>query len=196
MICQSCHRAARAGLCGSCRRTLTPAPDRVLPGGMLLRAAHLHEGAARALVHDLKYRGIGRYAEMAAAALAPRLPVLPLVPIPRVWSRTLVYGVDPSAVLARCLADLLDVPVLDLLARPIHTPRRAGRKHRSQVVYRTKSLESGSDLVLVDDVVTTGATVLAAGSALGMGRIRMVAAANVMPALPNPTPELKRLGLI
>lgn len=197
MVCQSCHRLTRPSVCSACRRRLTPAPDRLLSGGVPLVAAFVHSGAARTLIHDLKYRGVERYAVIVAQALAQRLPAVPIVPIPRAWSRTLLYGVDPALVLARHLAMELGVPVLELLSRPIHTPRRAGRKRRNQAFHARRAVKSGSDLLLIDDVVTTGATVLAAGSALGMGRIRMVAAANVVPALPvSDSRQGKRLDLI
>ena len=55
-----------------------------------------HEGAARDLVHALKYRGLTVFAEMVTDALVDRVPPLPVVPVPRAWSRQIVFGVDPA----------------------------------------------------------------------------------------------------
>ena len=51
---------------------LAPAPDRYLPGGLVVKAAFLHTGPARALVHRLKYEGIRPAAELLATALVER----------------------------------------------------------------------------------------------------------------------------
>jgi predicted amidophosphoribosyltransferase len=185
MICSVCHRVAPGNLCAGCRRTLHPAPDRILPGGLRLVAAFHHDGAARALIHHLKYRGVTAYAGLVAHLLEPRLPRLPLVPVPRALSRRLKYGVDPAWEIAAALADRLRVPVVDGLARPIHASRRAGRDHsRSVRPFRSRSVLR-SPVVIVDDVVTTGATVSAAVDAIGLDWVRAIAAANVVPDVSN-----------
>ncbi|MBW3666959.1 MAG: hypothetical protein KY394_05120, partial [Actinobacteria bacterium] len=83
MVCLVCHRVDRSALCQRCRLSLRPAPERLLPGGIRLVSAFEHTGAARELIHHLKYRGITGYADLVAALLAPRIPRLPLVPVPR-----------------------------------------------------------------------------------------------------------------
>ena len=68
MTCLACRRWGEGVLCGKCRVALVAAPDRYLAGGMVVRAAFLHTGPARALVHRLKYEGI-----RPAAECSPRL---------------------------------------------------------------------------------------------------------------------------
>lgn len=181
MVCLACQRFSTQRVCPVCTRTMRPAPDRLLDGGIRLVAAFEHEGAARTLVHHLKYRGVTSYARLVARLLEPRLPRLPLVPVPRAMSRRLRYGVDPARVIAGFLAEHLEAPVLDALNPQIHTPRRAGRDHSRPV--RPFGLRSAlrSSVILVDDVVTTGATVSAAMDAIGPDLVRVVVAANVVP---------------
>ena len=143
-------------------------------------AAYEHIGTAKRLVHLLKYQGLTGYVDVVAAAVAPRLPRATLVPIPRVLSRRLKYGVDPAMCLARSLARHLDVEVLPALSAPIHARRRAGGDHRRPSHGFRQSLSLPDRVVLVDDVVTTGATMLAAIHVLGTSRVLAVTAANTV----------------
>lgn len=149
-------------------------------------AAFEHSGPARKLAHQLKYRGLTSYADLVAATVAPAVPGLPLVAVPRARSRWLKYGIDPAAEITRRLSVRLGVPIVDALAAPLHSARRAGGNHgRSVSPYRLREsvLES---VVLVDDVITTGATLAAAIDAIGCDRVAAVVAANAVPAGPRP----------
>lgn len=150
-----------------------------------------HTGPARVLVHQLKYWGITGYADLIASILGPRLPRLSLVPIPRAWSRRARFGVDPALVLALSLAKVARVPVRSALSPPIHTPKRAGGDHRRPVLpFRLRAMPE-SPIVLVDDVVTTGATLEMAIGVLGAERVALAVAANAAPAvssLPSQSP--------
>jgi predicted amidophosphoribosyltransferase len=178
MVCLVCHRLDRWSLCSECRLSLRPAPDRILPEGVRLIPAFEHTGAARELIHHLKYRGMTDYAELVAAVIAPRVPPLPLVPVPRALSRRLRYGIDPARVLANRLSTRTSAPVLPLFQPRLHTRRRAGGDHQRKVgLFRIRGPAPDS-LLLVDDVVTTGATVEAAIRSLGQRRVVAVIAAN------------------
>ena len=186
-MCLVCQSVARGSLCPGCRSTLKPAPDRLLAEGIRVIAAFEHDDAARVLIHHLKYRGITDYAELVADLLTPRLPDLPLVPVPRALTRRVRYGVDGARVVASALARRLGVPVVDALAAPLHASRRAGRDHaRGVPPYRPRS---GVPLqcLIVDDVVTTGATIMAAVTALGPKRVRAAVTANLVPQASNVT---------
>jgi predicted amidophosphoribosyltransferase len=135
-----------------------------------VRAAYLHQGLARRLIHDLKYRGIVARAVALAPAMAANLPpgTSALVPVPRSAVRRLQLGVDPGLELAKAVARLTGLAVVPALARPIWRARHAGKRrdHRSPVHFRVRTA-APAGVVIVDDVVTTGATVVAAASALG-----------------------------
>lgn len=129
----------------------------------------------------LKYQGLVHFARLAADLVAIRLPELPLMPIPRAWSRRIKYGVDPALVFARELSKRTDQPVIMGLHPPVHTRRRAGGDHHHRVAPLRVRRLPGGPVVLVDDVVTTGRTILAAAGALGAERVALAVAANVVP---------------
>lgn len=174
-------------LCTGCYRALRPAPDRLLPGGLLLVAAFEHVGPARRLIHHLKYRGLLQYGDLVASALAPRVPRMPLVPVPRALTRRIRYGVDPAGVIADRLAGLIDVPVLHLLEAPLHSKRRAGRDHRRPVTPFRLRRPAPAPVAIVDDVVTSGATMLRARDSIGASAVHVAVAANAVPAVSWPS---------
>lgn len=159
--------------------TLRAAPDRLVDGVRVV-AGFEHQGAAKVMVHHLKYRGVVEFSKMVADRLVGRLPRVPLVPVPRALSRKVRYGVDPARAIAGSLARHLDVPVLDALARPLHAPRRAGRDHSVPVAPFRLRYRLRFPVLVVDDVITTGATVKAAVDAIGVDWVRSIAAANVV----------------
>lgn len=180
MLCLACHRPGSSILCSECRLSLRPAPDRLLPGGVRLVSAFEHEGAARDLIHHFKYLGITSYADLVAEVLAPRLPRLPLVPVPRALSRRLRYGIDPARWLAQRLSLRTGAPVFHSLEAPWHSVRRAGGDHRRPPAGFRSREPVPQGLILVDDVVTTGGTLRAAIRTLGEDRVRIAIAANAV----------------
>ncbi len=183
MLCQACFTADSTGLCPSCRGRMRPAPERVLPGGVRLVPAFEHTGPARTLVHHLKYRGLLTYADLAARILASQAPNAPIVAIPRVWSRYARYGVDPAGEIAVRVAEIKGVPHWRLFHRPWHSPRRAGGDHSLPPPDLRLKRRPPSQVVLVDDVVTTGATLKMAADVIGRDLVVMALAANVADTL-------------
>ena len=183
MLCQVCFAADPTGLCPGCRAQMRPAPDRIIRDGIRLVAAFEHTGPARTLVHHLKYRGLTTYADLVARILAPQLPELPVAAIPRVWSRFVRYGVDPSTEIAARVAAIRGVPHLRLFHRPWHSPRRAGGDHsRPPPEFRLRR-RPPTQVILVDDVVTTGATLAMVADIIGSDRVLMALAANAADTL-------------
>lgn len=141
-------------------------------------AAFDHTGVAARLVHGFKYRGDGLLVALAVGVLAERIePGLTYVPVPRVWTRFVRYGVDPATRLARGLASATGGSVFMAIRRPLHNPRRAGSGHRAPAptFFLREALQDRA--VVVDDVLTTGGTVSEVIKALLPAHIPLVVAA-------------------
>jgi ComF family protein len=148
-------------------------------------------GSGGELVHALKYEGWRAVADPMAARMArlswPR-DVLEeraaLVPIPLSAARRRERGYNQAALLAAALAPHWRLPVWEsALERARHTEsqvrltpsQRAGNVSGAFVVPKVRRAQlRGQHLVLVDDVVTTSATLNAAVDALLEGGARIV----------------------
>lgn len=147
------------------------------------RAPYLMAGTAAAIVHALKYRGwSGLAAEMGERMAGERFspPVGAeiglVVPVPLSEARRRQRGFNQAELLAQTVADLLGLPLaLDLLARRRHTRRQARlapRQRSRNVQGAFAAVEgrgaglAGAHVLLVDDVLTTGATAQACVRAL------------------------------
>lgn len=162
MVCLGCSSLSRSALCQECERSLRPAPEQYLAGVGVVHSAFRHRGAARTLVHHLKYRGVVAAGERLAEAMAHHVPAgCLLVPVARLGWRRLRYGIDPATELARALGRLTGAPVAAGLSAPFLGRARAGRAHGFAPSFRLRRALPGP-VVLVDDVVTTGATLVAA----------------------------------
>jgi predicted amidophosphoribosyltransferase len=147
-------------------------------GSVLVQPVFHHSGAAVRLVHSLKYRRSYQAGRLLGSLMAERLPTTAtsLVPVPRVLSRRITYGIDQTAVLASVISSISGLPVIDALGSPVWNRRSAGKdRSRRQIPRFTRRMAVGSGAVLIDDVCTTGATVLGAVAALEVGVSSLVA---------------------
>jgi len=170
-FCLACAEwTGRGPLCGGCAADLAAGPQWRLPSGLLIGAGFAHSGAARRLVHRLKYQGILEVAELLAGFMAPLLPAAAeeLVPVVRARLRRVRYGIDPALEIARALSGRTGLPVSRALAAPLWWPRHAARSREGRSPPRFASVRgAGPGAILIDDVATTGATLQAASGALG-----------------------------
>lgn len=172
--CLGCNELG-AIACGSCRNaqpvaseaTAAPSVDRVV-------AAWDYEGVARSLVLALKVRGRRAAAAPLADAIASRVwtegcAAQALVWIPGRRADIRVRGFDHARLLARELSSLVGIPSIPALRRTGDRLDQAGLR----AAERRANLEGAftaspvpARVAIVDDVMTTGATLGEAGRAL------------------------------
>lgn len=179
LLCRACVMGLRpAG--GEADRFAAADPGIIVGDALeLAMAAFIHEGTMRRVLQRLKYGGAGRLATPLARAAAPALRVLvaqsgpaPLVPVPVHATRRRQRGYNQAELLATELGRLAGLPVLDLLLRHRPTTRqhglgRAARLHNLRGALGVRSAAQAPDVViLVDDILTTSATLEACAETL------------------------------
>jgi ComF family protein len=193
--CAGCDAVSAVVLCAGCRAAVAASPQvlRTLQCGTGA-AAFTFDGTVREALHRGKYRGNRAVLHELARLAAPRLlgslgPPQALVAVPLGARRRRSRGYNQAAEIAGELAALVRVPQIGGLVRERETPPQARRDEaaRRQSVdgafaWRGVPLE-GRRLWLVDDVLTTGATVTAAAGPLHRAGARRVDVA-VIAAVP------------
>lgn len=175
-LCTACRSpaSAHAVLCPACRRALEYlGPAAVAVAGVRVWAPLVYEGPARAVVRQLKFGAATALASHMAATIVANAPAglldHPLVPVPSPAARRRRRGFCHAAALAQAIAARTGLPVLPLLGRSGDSRRQVGRARgqRVRTPPRFIALETAAGtVVLVDDVVTTGATLGACARAL------------------------------
>jgi ComF family protein len=169
------------------------------------RAVARFDGVMRRLVHDLKFRDrhdarrlFGRWLAEAGAELLRDADVI--VPVPLTRGRLLSRRFNQSAILALEVSRLTGVAVDPLALRRVRRTRpqvgltRLQRRQNVAGAFAVprgcKALIAGANVVLIDDVITTGATAEACARALrraGAARIDALSLALVTDAVPVST---------
>ena len=113
-----------------------------------------------------------------------------VVPVPLHWRRRLDRGFNQAESIARALAAALDLPLVSALRRHRHTRAQArlergerARNPRGAFALGDAQRLRGARVLLVDDVVTTAATVEAAARTLksaGVERVLVAAVARTL----------------
>lgn len=137
------------------------------------RSVMLYEGGARRLVLGLKHGDRLDLAPALANWMAQRAgplitPNTLIAPVPSHWWRLLRRRYNQAAALGNAVAKRLDLPVCpDLLTRKRHTETQDGKSPDARfanvenafvVTPRHKAALAGRDVLLIDDVMTSGAT--------------------------------------
>ncbi|MCE5258010.1 MAG: ComF family protein [Chloroflexi bacterium] len=185
--CSHCGRPlTRPGTCHRCQ----------------LEASHLlsitscsaHRQPLRQVIHAYKYRGMRVLCEPLADLLqvamrAHQITGDVIVPVPLHRARMRERGYNQSALLAGALGKRINVPVIDdALMRVKNTPAQVGlsreqRRQNMSGAFRCGQVIPAWDIVLVDDVCTTGATLEACAEELlrvGAGSVHALTLARAL----------------
>ncbi len=199
-ICRSCHdkittcgelfcplcgryRSVEAGeeeeICRECREkrpTFTAARSVGIYGGALQEAIYLYKYQG--------YRSLGEDFGVMLADLFMRETILPgatvLVPVPLSIEKLKLRGFNQSELLARKMSNLLRMPVKNYLIKEINTPSqskltREARLDSVQGAFQLNNSPKGEQVLLIDDIFTTGATVNECSRILLQGGAKKVA---------------------
>jgi ComF family protein len=174
------HGVDRCGLC----RLRTHAFDQA-------RGFGVYEGSLRRLIHLLKYDRMRPLARPLAACMARRLaelgPADVIVPVPLFFLRKWRRGFNQADELAKALSKESGIPWSRRILRRVRaTPPQVGLSHRQRRLnlagaFKVRREEvRGRNVLLVDDVMTTGATLDACARVLkaaGAARVAGLTAA-------------------
>lgn len=152
-----------------------------------------YEGILREWIHLYKYSRIQPMArplgDLLVQAVPPDEQYDAIVPVPLHWLRQWRRGFNQSEVLARGLGHRLGLPVIAALRRVRSTEVQAGlsntaRRRNVAQAFRPRRGRAvdGKRILLIDDVMTTGATAAACALALkraGAARVALVTVARV-----------------
>lgn len=184
--CPGCgRRVASEGLCRMCGQ-YGPVSD----GGV---AAYDYEGAAQSLLIAFKFEDRTGLRELFSRSMAGAVraggiaeEIDCVVPVPMHWRRRFLRGYNQSELLAKWVAEELGRPLVKgVLARPIYTKSvsatsggaKARLENAKKSFFPGKGSLEGKTALLVDDILTTGATVRTCVSILrGMGAKKVFSA--------------------
>ncbi len=135
------------------------------------RAAVVFDAVSRRLVHQLKYHDTPGAAHLMANLMAPAIRDITadadvLVPVPLHRSRLVSRRFNQSVLIADQLSPLVGVPVARYAVQRVRrTPHQVGlrREERANNLHdafavKDRAAIAGRHVVVVDDVLTTGAT--------------------------------------
>ena len=168
--CRTCGQPGTDSPCVSCRE-MPLAVDGI-------RAPFLMEGAVRRAVHGLKYRNLRAAAPqlgeiMGEHLVGRRVPGAVLLPVPMHPLRLRQRGYNQAELLAKATGEAASLPCdKGLLIRTkdsspqVESQSRGERREKVRDSFECRGQVTGSRLILIDDVATTGSTLSACAAAL------------------------------
>ena len=172
--CSTCAKPESGALCDWCAVTPT-----AIDG---ISAPYIMTGAVQDMVYGLKYRNIRAAAPQMGLLLAVYLksraiPADVLIPVPLHKRRQRERGYNQSELLAREVSKGVCIPLETLtLLRTENTPPQVSmsgieeRRRNIEGAFECAMDMAGRNVLLVDDVVTTGSTMFACAAALKTAR--------------------------
>ncbi len=190
LICPDCQKSLARIIPPVCPRCGRPQPSGIIcfhcvnwqNGIDGIRSPFRFDGLVRQAIHQLKYKNLRSLSGPMAAILKDYLlqnplPAEILVPVPLHRKRLRERGYNQSELLARELGKMTGIPVAsDILVRVKHMLPQAKtrsveerRENVQQAFECTGSRQQKKQILLIDDVFTSGATLEACALALKSG---------------------------
>lgn len=165
--CYRCHSTSQSGMtCSSCAN-FTPLSS--------VRVRTVYRGIAKDALWRLKSSGARALATDIARSLSEIVPAnsrAVLVPVPTATSRARQRGFDQTRLLCKAISRVTGIPRDDGLARLGQTHQVGSsaelRQAQAKDMFRVRKPKTikGACVILVDDVITTGATLESAAKEL------------------------------
>ena len=202
--CAACDASSNEVFCDACAPGLDGGDDDdddgLLEGVPLVVAGAYSPPLSTAIVR-FKYAGRAELAASLGRLIAPRLGALALpqscllVPVPLHRRSLATRGYNQAALLAQALANELSLPCAPrLLSRTRETAQQVGKSRELRLTNASGAFAVKEpsrlaavppNVILVDDVVTTGSTVRACAQALAAAGVPLVAVAAAARARPD-----------
>lgn len=197
--CPFCRRVQDGpGICPACLKSLPWTDEahslRTLRGGLLCAAPLWYEGPVREAIRRFKFHGgvsaagpLGALiAQTAAERLSGEFDAVTWVPVSA--KRLRQRGYDQARLLAENACKLWGVEPEALLRKIRDNPAQSGLEHaedrwkNTRDVYEAAGAPAGKRVLLIDDVCSTGSTLVsAANTLLAAGAAGVVCAAGAFP---------------
>jgi len=165
-ICHYCGRISANGMvCKKCKKRES------IYFHSLIVAADYHSLPVKKMIHNLKYSGLIDLSSYCGELVFESLNNVIkdnsyiVTSVPLYWKRERKRGFNQSKLIAQYVAKLLQFPYFDLIKKICDTKNQVGLNKSERVNNLISSFEicdinlvKGKNIVLIDDVVTTGST--------------------------------------
>lgn len=164
--CPECGKISKKSqYCTNCRSRIKPSLYAVNI------ACHYHSTVIKKVIYDFKYSGITGLSQVCGELIYQRIrncfdgDNTIIVPVPLYKYRQNIRGFNQAELIARYLSKRMDLPGGSALIRQINTTNQVSLSRTKRLVNlegaflcTDKELVWGKNILLVDDVMTTGAT--------------------------------------
>ncbi len=138
-------------------------------------------GKVQQLIHGLKYKGCRENGIFMGQEIGKSLEKAPdyqgidyIIPIPLHPKKEKLRGYNQSQIIAEGISEVMKVPIAsNFMSRSVFTDTQTKKSREDRwnnvkdiFVLKNQELLMGKHVLLVDDVITTGATLMSAGKAL------------------------------